>query len=380
MPVIAVNLSQKTYADIMLLVSAGAYSGPEQFLEIAAFNQLALERGLTPEELLKTINRPASARAGAFQSESSATIAKPNRDDVGAQPRKRSAPVVGKAVPFPRGNEASVAEEEVSRTILHFSLQACRNLKTELASQPTNTGNDRIWGQVNRLFPLKAACRWIAASANSEGHWPSMAHAIENLSPDAAVLGSALEKADSQNARKREEMMGIGLPRKGNIQSTDRFFSQFVGRSTRTGRVYPGVIGQYGFASVTTSCIQLTRWGFELACMENPILDAKLSTAKRTLSDEERAFILRQVWERVPAEKQDLAVVLHKVADGNTRPESLLKQTRSKFPSNWTDVAFRTHLYGIVARLGELGLVTKSWEGRSVEYKITDTAQRILAA
>ena len=53
MPVIAVNLSQKTYSDIMALVSAGAYSGPEQFLEIAAFNQLALERGLTPEELLK---------------------------------------------------------------------------------------------------------------------------------------------------------------------------------------------------------------------------------------------------------------------------------------------------------------------------------------
>src|SRR5689334_13715258 len=62
MPVIAVNLSQKTYSDIMSLVGQGAYSGPEQFLEIAAFNQLALERGLTPEELLKGIQRPAAVQ------------------------------------------------------------------------------------------------------------------------------------------------------------------------------------------------------------------------------------------------------------------------------------------------------------------------------
>src|SRR3989442_791792 len=75
MPVIAVNLSQKTYTDIMTLVSAGAYSSPEQFLEIAAFNQLALERGLTPEELLKTIHRPASV-AGTRESSSGTSSSK----------------------------------------------------------------------------------------------------------------------------------------------------------------------------------------------------------------------------------------------------------------------------------------------------------------
>ena len=114
--------------------------------------------------------------------------------------------------------------------------------------------------------------------------------------------------------------------------------------------------------------------------MENPVFDRNLSAASRTLSEDERAFLLRQIWEKVPAEKQDFTAVLRKISEGAVRPESLMSGTRPEFPEKWTEVAFRTHLYGLVARLGELGLVTKSWEGRSVQYQIADSARRLLAA
>ena len=377
MPVIAVNLSQKTYSDIMALVSAGAYSGPEQFLEIAAFNQLALERGLTPEELLKTIHRPAAVAELRDVGPAKSVAKRRHRSD----PKVSSVAVAADvSVPPPRRSVVGVDEGELRNVLSRFSIQACRELKLELASPSANSGSDRIWGQVNRLLPLKAACRWIAAVAATDGHWPDMTLVLERLAPDAGILGSALEKADAQNGRKREEMMGTGLPRKGNLQSSDRFLSQFVSRITRMGRVYPGVIGQYGLANVSSESLRLTKWGLELASMENPVFDRNLSAASRTLSEDERAFLLRQIWEKVPAEKQDFTAVLRKISEGAVRPESLMSGTRPEFPEKWTEVAFRTHLYGLVARLGELGLVTKSWEGRSVQYQIADSARRLLAA
>lgn len=378
MPVIAVNLSQKTYADIMSLVTTGAYSGPEQFLEIAAFNQLALERGLTPEELLKTIHRPASVTdTRELNSKSRAT-----------KPRARTEQNAGHGSPVEEPSTApsrrpivvGVDDGELRIVLSHFSLQPCKELRLELAPPSKICGAERIWGQVNRLLPLKAACRWIAFAASKEGHWPQMAFAAEHLASDTAVLGSALERADVQNGRKREEMMGTGLPRKGNLQSSDRFFSQFVGRMTRTGLTYPGVIGQYGLALVSSDCVQLTEWGYDFACIENPILDGNLRVAVTTLTEDERSFLVRQLWERVPAEKQDFITILRKISEGNSRPDLLMLQTRSDFPSKWSAVALRTHIYGIVARLVELGLVTKSWEGRSVEYKIADSARQLLAA
>src|SRR5438445_9249148 len=52
MPVITVNLTTGIYERIKALVEKGLYTTPEQLLEIAAFNQVALEDGLRPEELV----------------------------------------------------------------------------------------------------------------------------------------------------------------------------------------------------------------------------------------------------------------------------------------------------------------------------------------
>ncbi|HKB03329.1 MAG TPA: hypothetical protein VKD90_13985, partial [Gemmataceae bacterium] len=48
----AMNLSDTLFATIKELVERGKYQSPESFLEIAAFNQLALERGASPAEII----------------------------------------------------------------------------------------------------------------------------------------------------------------------------------------------------------------------------------------------------------------------------------------------------------------------------------------
>src|SRR5437764_509919 len=52
MPVIAVNLTEKVFSEIARLVAVGTYETPAQFLQTAAFNQLALESGATPDSLM----------------------------------------------------------------------------------------------------------------------------------------------------------------------------------------------------------------------------------------------------------------------------------------------------------------------------------------
>ena len=52
MPLLAINLSDKLFQSIKELVEKGKYQSPESFIEIAVFNQLALERGATPSGII----------------------------------------------------------------------------------------------------------------------------------------------------------------------------------------------------------------------------------------------------------------------------------------------------------------------------------------
>lgn len=57
MPLLAINLSDTLFAQIKEHVEKGKYSSFEAFIEISAFNQLALERGATPAEIVERGHR-----------------------------------------------------------------------------------------------------------------------------------------------------------------------------------------------------------------------------------------------------------------------------------------------------------------------------------
>ena len=377
MPVIAVNLSQKTYTDIMALVTKGVYSGPEQFLEIAAFNQLALERGMTPEELVKGIYRPADVAERSHSDVSSDRSAEPRRHARRVAPRAAKSATKTVATGVKRRAPVELLDAEITDALSRFYRPAESSTLVPCDEVPT-AGSSRIWGQVNRLFPLKAACRWIVNAAAMNEHWPDLHFVMEGLAPDAAVLGSSLERRDGDAGRKREEMLGTGLPRKGNLQSSDRYLTQFIARVTRSGAIYPGAISDYGLACVLQERVILTAAGMELALLENPILDGDAATV--TLSADERTFLLHHISEYVSSEKYDFNVVLQTIAGGNSTPSRLMTSARSHFPAEWTDVVFRTHVYGVLARLSELGLIAKQWQGRMVEYQVANSALSIVAS
>src|SRR5207244_1788763 len=157
--------------------------------------------------------------------------------------------------------------------------------------------------------------------------------------------------------------------RKGNSASRDRFLTQFLGRITRGGEVYPGAVCQYQLARFEDSAIILTDRGLAFSSIENPILDKQDSKTASTLAPVEAAFLIRQVLEWVPAERDDMRVVLQAVVGGKTTPSGLTEAVRQRFPGDWSDSVFQTHLSGLIARLGEIRLLRRSWQGRNVNYQ-----------
>jgi hypothetical protein len=368
MAVIAVHVSPKTFGEIMKLVSAGSYTGLEQFVEIAIFNQIAIEKGSSPSELMATYRRQNSV-SGIPRStrtlESQATSATRGKEPIGRQNR----------------GSAGWNEVELKQALERLSLTHLTSSSLPMADEtPITTRGERIWGQVNRLFPIKLICRWVGVAAVLGEHWPKLSDATELLANDAALLGSALEKIDISRNRRREYMLATGLPRRGNLQSRDRFLSQFVARITRAGRIYPGALFHYGLACLQQEKLILTKAGRELAKIENPILDAPLESAGLALSESERSFFLQQVSTHADAEWSDFRAVLSAIRHGSSTPSSLLKAVRNSFPVEWTEIAYRTHISGILARVCDLGLVTKSWDGKRVEYHLTDSASSVIAA
>ena len=177
MPLLAINLSDTLSDQIKVLVEKGLYRSFEAFLEIAAFNQLALERGATLAEIVERGHRQprrgghAAAVNGSARAESKAQPA-----DVavktarGSPPRRAVEPVARMAPP----DDTTVTEEVFNATFKRLALLP----RTEASPQPcepspNGLSSERVFGQVNRLLPLKLACRWLASPPSLRANGPA---------------------------------------------------------------------------------------------------------------------------------------------------------------------------------------------------------------
>ena len=87
-----------------------------------------------------------------------------------------------------------------------------------------------------------------------------------------------------------------------------------------------------------------------------------------------------QVVEFVPGELRDMAIVLRAVSGGESMPDSLVEAVHPSFPDEWSPAMLRTHVSGLVARLVEMSLLRRRWEGRNVLYETTQPTNELLAA
>jgi hypothetical protein len=370
MPVVAVNLAAHVFREISELVSKGQFSSPEEFLATAAFNQLVLERGAKPEDLMGGAASPPTVEAALGGTAEGALVTQ-----VEAPARK---PRSGLAVSAPASGAVSAEASRISQVFerLHFSATESKALPDFVVPTPEAGPEARIWWQVNRLFPLKFVVRWLATEAVRQHEWPSLVHTLTEAPRDAALLGTHLELEDARQGRQRDEQLATGLPREFNEASEERFKNQVMARVTRTA-VHPGATFQLLLTVTHGERIALTPEGFKLAALPSPILD-RVPGVSTSLTDAERFLLLSIIAQRLPREHKDMSCVLDAVRRQHTTPDELQSEVRKGLPSEWTDVMVRTHITGLVSRSVDLGLLKRQWVGRNVTYSLTDAGKTFI--
>lgn len=361
MPLLAINLSYAVLSGIKELVDSGKYPSLESVIEVACFNQLALERSGGAQ--LKNSGLALSTEPKGSQRKSGAGTPQKKRGTIGKIERQ--------VYLVDRSDQA----EDVEAVLKPFKkVASAKASPSPLPTMSKEAEGDHIFGQVNRLFPMKLVCRWVMGASNSRHQWPSLTEVSEALADDAARLGSLLEQQDLAKDRKRDDCLATGLPRRSNGPSKDRFLSQFVARVTRGGHIFPGAMCQYKLASIQDQTLRLSQRGIDFALIDNPLLDSQLNTSPSALNSEETHFLLAHILEWVPQEQADIQAVIGAIATGSSTPTSLTTALRSCLPSDWNDGEMQTHVSGLIARMSELGLLRRRWHGRHVEYELSNVA------
>jgi hypothetical protein len=371
MPVIAVNLSDKLIQDIKGLVEKGLYDSLESFVEIGCINQLALERGSTPAAIIEKGHRSATESPRRAARKSPAPPPKPTS---AVTPSAKKRPAASEKLVKLVATEP-VTADEAAVMFKRLAKPLIETLPTPWPMPKTPEPDERIFGQVNRLFPVKFVCRWLANNAGVERQWPKFTVVSSAIADDAGTLGSLLDQWDQKQERERGGEMATALPRRKNNASLDRFLSQFIARITRSSDIAPGAVFQYGLARFADACISLTEQGAAFAGLDNPILDAHDDTARATLSDAEAEFLISHIRKWAPTEWADMRTVMLAVQSGKTTPTDVGEAVRSELPEDWSESMVQTHVSGVIARLGDIRLLRRTWHGRNVRYDLGNSTQ-----
>lgn len=256
---------------------------------------------------------------------------------------------------------------------------ASSDIKTVSTPASDRIPNDVLWGQYNRIFPLKITVRVLAnllVGKDSVELGLLQSEAIRA----AREIGIILKKKDEEQSRKYGNMLSAALPTgKSVIKAEKRFTNHFVGYLTRAGRIEgaPGALKLLNIFEDTSGAyrVGITDAGLKFASLPNPIIDEKRFDT--TLGESERDFYVKHVSESLQREAEAMFTVLRGIEEGASSPNELNSRVRA-FSRGWSKSMTNTIRAGIVSRLHELGLITRARDGIRVSYALTDSGRAVL--
>jgi len=231
-----------------------------------------------------------------------------------------------------------------------------------------------IWGQVNRVFPLKCLVRAVLSIAATPV-------ALEDLAAELAEpcreLGMFLLRIDEQKESRRDERLSVGFPTGPRKDAAlNRFLGLFLGEVRQDGRV-SGALFSLGLMGVDPSgLVGLTSRGVHFAGLTNPLLDA--GQVVDVLSDEERTAYVEQVLRFCPGEVTAFSMIASALREGRSS-NSLIEEVLAAGPgSHWTPAVVSTQRSGAMGRMLDLGLMLRKRHGRRVEFELTRAGSEFL--
>jgi len=247
---------------------------------------------------------------------------------------------------------------------------------------------DLLWGQYNRIFPVKVVTRIAANLGRIKAleYFP-LAVLYQESAEIARQLGKTIARAETKMGRKRGEIISAGLPiGRAQDKARSRFQTHFVGHLSRRNigneikfRV-EGAAPALKFLEIDrrddSVVAGVTDYGLKFACLPNPVIDSQ--DYSTPFSSEEVSFLLDHIASQLPEEAKLVRLILSCIKKGIATPEDLNAQMKSAYPK-WRGSEPATMRAGVVSRISELGLLDREKDGVKVTYKLTDLGEEYLA-
>lgn len=347
-----VNIPDDLVARVRTVVSEGSYDDPEQFLELALRNQLEMEE--SEQSSLPSFGEV----VGGGSKEQQELLAAAHESDSGGKQANDT--------------DESVEVEDLSK----------RTFDVQSVEPPDESRLDDgpLWGQYNRLFPVKLVVRRLAILL-TDGDTGAVSYKRfrEETANTAREYGLRLAEIDEREDRGRGEKLASALPTsEKKDRSLERFKTHFVGQLETNGDLTGAAPdlrlvnigpeeGEYG----------LTEAGLEFASIQNPLLDDSIE-ADQSLSAAERDFYVKHVRSTVPDEYEAMQFLADAIMDGINRPTALSEKV-AELNDEWSESQAKTVRSGLVSRMVELGLLSRHRVGaRGTGYDVTDEGRDLL--
>ncbi len=341
-----IDLTDKQANEVQNLINCGNYRNVNQFIGVAVDNQLHIEDRGVGEYL-----RPISENV-----------------EVGNENE-----VMG-----PNLDIEKIESVERFEEMPKFSdLVEARRMK------PAEEEYTWLWGQANRLFPIKLGLRVLLkmqASASSV----NLNDFSEKAAEIAAIYGAQIRKIENENKKNGELKLSAGLPSTDQFKSMLRYKTQFLANIRNDGALI-GALPFLRFVALKKDKpageikIGLTKPGMEFAQIKNPIIDFK--KFEKSLSGEECTFYLEHIKKSIGGEYKAVVWLLKQLQAGCSDRENLDREIKKEFSQVWhgaSDAIISTQRAGLMSRMYELGLFAKEKSGNKVAYIINDYGKKIL--
>lgn len=344
-----VDLTQEEAEKIRKFINAGKYQTVAQFISTSIENQIHIEN--SDSESVSSI-LPARKDLGIL-SKSDSIIAKDGRNitlvEIKSQP---------KTVPAPDFSELAASLYKAKEE------------------------NCWLWGQTNKIFPVKIGLRVLYALIGSE-QWLDLEEYKEKAANIAAEYGTAIRKYEDKKNKIRDDRISAGLPDEEEFKSKFRYKGHFLAYMRKDSKL-DGAMPFLRFVNLNKDekgkiFIGLTESGLKFAQIENPVIDR--NDFERSFSQTEIDFYLDYISKNVKGEASAIKWVLNKITNGIKNRDSINKELGREIAPSWgktSEAVVNTQRAGLMARMFELGLIDKEKNGIKVVYKITDLGDKFL--
>lgn len=249
-----------------------------------------------------------------------------------------------------------------------------------LSSQGLQEKDAWVWGQINKIFPVKVGLRILQKSLDKKQS-VELNEFLETAASEAAQIGNIIREYERKNSKERNEKISAALPQPDE-KSQARYKFQFLAYQRKDG-LLDGAMAILRFCNLEKkngkTFIGLTEWGANFSNQINPVLDnGDLDSA---LSKEEINFYLNHIDKNVVSESIALKWLLDKINNGFTDRGQINKQLEKDYGKIWidaTDAVINTQRSGLTARAFELGLLEKHKNGIYVTYSISESGLKYL--